>query len=202
MLYRGKNLPERIAVKRIFVIGEAMKAYLRKDKQFILDLLKDDVTHPNIMQYYAFDWEEDSKEANIVMEQADTNLWKYLNENGAVDFGVACNFAEQIASGLKFLHDKNVSHRDLKPSNIMLFGSEGGDEQKTTLKLCDFGQAVLSDLESIITRSYTDVGTQRYFSPEMWRAFQVVLHSVNILIYYYISGNSDRVNHSCCLVAK
>lgn len=42
-----------------------------------------------------------------------------------------------LASGVKYLHDKGVVHRDLKPENMVMV--ENGN--KKTLKITDFGTA-------------------------------------------------------------
>jgi len=64
----------------------------------------------------------------------------------------------QALVGLSYLHNDRILHRDIKPANLLLH-SDG------SLKLCDFGMAVL-DQESL---HKTAVGTTVYMSPERLR---------------------------------
>lgn len=67
-------------------------------------------------------------------------------------------FLHEIASGLNYMHNKNIIHRDIKGQNILL--SPGGQ-----VKICDFGiakQAAGSD-----TSYETVIGTPHFMSPEI-----------------------------------
>lgn len=73
--------------------------------------------------------------------------------------------AEQLVSGLGFLHGSGVIHRDLKPANMLLFN------QGTVLKICDFGLSkVVHDGVQVSNRAqneFTFVGTLQYVSPQI-----------------------------------
>jgi serine/threonine protein kinase len=49
-------------------------------------------------------------------------------------------------TGLKVIHDNNITHRDLKTENILVNYFEGD----LTLKISDFGLATNKDLSSTI----------------------------------------------------
>lgn len=68
-----------------------------------------------------------------------------------------------IASGMSYLHSRNVVHRDLKPSNVLL-------DDNAYPKICDFGYA--KELPGIVNRcskgSLSET-TYNYMAPEIFK---------------------------------
>lgn len=73
--------------------------------------------------------------------------------------------AEQLATTLDQLHQKQVIHRDLKPENVMLVADDAVPGGERT-KLLDLGIAKLLDEVVPLTRTEHQPGTQPYMSPE------------------------------------
>lgn len=78
------------------------------------------------------------------------------------------NIGMQICSGLAVAHESGITHRDLKPGNIMV-------DQSGTIKILDFGLAIISDsvashdVDSTVTSNpFTGkiAGTISYMAPE------------------------------------
>lgn len=65
----------------------------------------------------------------------------------------------QMASGLAYIHSKNVVHRDIKPSNVLI-------SPQIILKISDFGfSRPISPTGSFSTNSGS-MGTQLFMAPE------------------------------------
>lgn len=73
-------------------------------------------------------------------------------------------YAQQIASGLAFIHSRGVCHRDLKSPNVLI--SNDG-----TCKLSDFGLARVIELTLAAQRQHSSsgarVGTPAWMAPEL-----------------------------------
>ncbi|MFO0662008.1 MAG: serine/threonine-protein kinase [Polyangiaceae bacterium] len=97
---------------------------------------------------------------------------------------------EQIARGLREAHRHGIVHRDLKPSNVMLIDD---DEQKTQVKLVDFGLAKLLDDGPKITATGEVLGSPRYMSPEQMTPGLEVdgrtdIYALGVIMFELIAG--------------
>lgn len=97
----------------------------------------------------------------IIMEYC-----KYTLENYIKQFDPQANLRlslmYQSATGIEYLHQKNIAHRDIKPNNIMI----KGDSQQPLVKVMDFTFA--RDLTDKETGSMNTVrGNCHWMAPEL-----------------------------------
>jgi serine/threonine-protein kinase len=117
--------------------------------------------HPHIVGLY--DAGEENNLQYLVMEMVYGGTLrnygfykeKQLGDERIIDIIHKCCMA------LDYSHKEGVIHRDIKPSNIML-------SKKGTVKIMDFGIAILSDVNEI-TKNGLAVGSPIYMSPEQVR---------------------------------
>ncbi|XP_060078438.1 serine/threonine-protein kinase nekl-2-like [Ylistrum balloti] len=122
------------------------------------DILKT-VKHRHLVGYV--DSFRDKNTVYMIMEYCDGGtLHAFIRKltNGMPEDMFLC-FVEQIAHGIKYLHQKKIMHRDIKTKNILL--SSGN-----ILKICDFGIAKFTEYTGSAVNS-TWMGTPRYMSPEI-----------------------------------
>lgn len=127
-------------------------------------ILLNRLNHPNIVNMLYFYQIQSQCEFRFVLElmkngslrdllhRFKINLWKFAERE------LLC-FTQDIAFGLKYLHQNGVIHRDLKPENLLC-------DSNFRLKITDFGVSKLSvDNQSA---NHTRVGTLAYMAPEVY----------------------------------
>uniref|UniRef100_A0A7N8X7Z5 Serine/threonine-protein kinase Nek10 n=1 Tax=Mastacembelus armatus TaxID=205130 RepID=A0A7N8X7Z5_9TELE len=126
-----------------------------------LTIIKEQMTHPNIVKYYKAFTEGDR--LYIVMELIEgVPLAEHLNslkeKQQQLTEDRIWNIFIQMCLALRYLHkEKRIVHRDLTPNNIML-----GEKDKVTIT--DFGLAKQKQESSKLT---SVVGTILYSCPEV-----------------------------------
>ncbi|XP_038177483.1 serine/threonine-protein kinase ULK3 isoform X1 [Arvicola amphibius] len=173
--YAKKDTREVVAIKCV-----AKKSLNKASVENLLteiEILKG-IRHPHIVQLKDFQWDNDN--IYLIMEFcAGGDLSRFIHTRRILPEKVARVFMQQLASALKFLHERNISHLDLKPQNILLSSLE-----KPHLKLADFGFA-----QHMSPRDEKHVlrGSPLYMAPEMVCQRQydarVDLWSVGVILY-------------------
>jgi len=110
-----------------------------------------------------------------------------MEENPQPSLVEVRGLADQIASGLRAFHLKNMIHQDLKPDNIVIdtFG---------TVKIIDFrssGVAGLDEIDGPVKRPVL-VGTVDYTAPEYHLGYKPTNHSdiysLGVIVYQMVTG--------------
>lgn len=144
----------------------AIKIYIALDDRGIEDFKSEYKTaytlnHPNLLHAYHFDVEENRP--FLVMPYCPGSAESLI---GCTDETMVWRFIRDVASGLAYLHGRNVLHRDIKPDNILTDG-EGN------FLITDFG--VSTKMKSTLRRNSTRAmsgdsvsGTIGYMAPELF----------------------------------
>jgi serine/threonine protein kinase len=112
------------------------------------------------------------------MELLDTNLEELIKEvsNGGTrtpfPIHVAINIILQIAKGMSYLHEKNITHRDLKPANVLvhkIMVHELLKDNYVNVKLADFGLSKTDVYSNISEELSQGIGTRLYKAPELFQ---------------------------------
>lgn len=115
------------------------------------------MNHPNIVKVFEFG--ETEKHSFVAMEYlSGGTLEEFIEKNYSLSSNTIINIAEQVCSGLKEIHGKDILHRDLKSQNIMF-------DENNVVRIMDFGLSK-SPLVSTMTSLGTVIGTLGYVAPE------------------------------------
>jgi serine/threonine-protein kinase ULK2 len=115
------------------------------------------------------------------------DLQKFIKDQpgGRLAEPVARHFMRHLASGLKFLNDRNLVHRDIKPQNLLLTEKS----PRAVLKIADFGFA--RHLEGT-SMADTLCGSPLYMAPEILGQNQynakADLWSVGAVLFEMVAG--------------
>jgi serine/threonine protein kinase len=117
--------------------------------------------HPNIVQVYDFDVQNDFYYMVMELLEGDT-LKSYLNvfrtQAERMPLGDLSRILDDVLAGLSYAHTEGVIHRDIKPANIML-------TKHGQAVLTDFGIAqILGGTQYTISGAL--MGTLSYMAPE------------------------------------
>jgi len=142
-----------------------------------------DLDHPNITR--VFDFGEEGEQLYMAMELLQGSDLKVLVERAELgDFVWKVRIMVEVASGMAFVHRRNLVHRDLKPGNIHV--TAGG-----TAKIMDFGLVRLGD--SNMTRTGMIMGSPAYMSPEQLKGDKADARSdvfaLGAVFYELLSGH-------------
>ncbi|XVF10578.1 hypothetical protein REPUB_Repub07fG0194700 [Reevesia pubescens] len=134
-VYLGFNSEsgEMCAMKEVTLFSDDAKSKESAQQLGQEIMLLSRLRHPNIVQYYGSETVDDK--LYIYLEYVSGgSIYKLLQEYGQFGESAIRNYAQQILSGLAYLHAKNTVHRDIKGANILV-------DPNGRVKLADFGMA-------------------------------------------------------------
>jgi len=176
-VFYGRLSNNPVAIKRVKDISLTKIGHLRE------------LNHRNIIKFLGIS--ENSSYYYIIMEWCPYGtLSDHIHSGKQLSSTILSDFAQQIASGMKYLHSKQIIHRDLKPSNILLTHND-------VLKLSDFGtHKVLNDNPDVTSTSCA--GTHAYMAPEVIRSdpysYPVDVWSYGVVLWEIMIGDEPYKN--------
>ena len=171
---------EKVAVKILEkekIIQEADKTRIERE----INILKN-LRHNNIVHLY--DVKETASSLYIIMEYIQgKELFDYIVSKKRLSELEACNFYQQIISGVEYLGKIRVVHRDLKPENLLL-------DNKKNIKIVDFGLSNIYPNNELLK---TACGSPCYAAPEMingelYKGLSADIWSSGIVLYAMLCG--------------
>ncbi len=144
----------------------AVKVYIALDDKGLEEFKAEyknsySLNHPNLLHAYYFDVVD--RQPFLVMPYCPDSAESLV---GNADEKTLLRFIRDVASGLEYLHARDIIHRDIKPDNILV-------NQEGNFVITDFG--VSSKMKSTLRRNSTramagaDVaGTIGYMAPELF----------------------------------
>lgn len=140
--------------------------------------------HPNIVQVYDFDLNEEFGVYYMVMEYIEGPTLRERLEKGGISQQEGVRIAAAIADALEYAHRRQMVHRDIKPANILFTG----ENQPV---LTDFGIARMLSLTGL-TASGAMVGTPAYMAPEIGIGHPGTalsdIYSLGVVLYQLVTG--------------
>src|SRR5262245_36330173 len=152
---RQRSLDRPVALKMLLAgqhAGQKELTRFNREAELIARL-----SHPHIVQIY----EKGERDGIpfLAMEYCEGGtLSKHLAGHPQPPMEAA-RAVKDLAEAVAFAHEQSIVHRDLKPDNVLLTGDG-------TLKITDFGLALLLDEQTRLTTHGALVGTPAYMAPE------------------------------------
>jgi eukaryotic-like serine/threonine-protein kinase len=114
-------------------------------------------------------------------------LQQWMHDNPHAELEMVRTIVEQIATGLRALHRKDILHLDLKPGNVMI-------NAKGLVKIIDFGSCRAANWnEGNLHRNNGPAGTADYTAPENVRGDEATnrsdIFSLAAITYEMLTGH-------------
>ena len=145
--------------------------------------------HPNIVQVYDFEYDEEGDSYYMVMEMINgptlkDRLFDLASSGERLSVAEAIRLVKSASEALAYAHQRNMIHRDVKPANLMI------DEDGRVI-LTDFGIAKIVT-GAQFTASGGMVGTPAYMAPEQGLGEagdeRSDIYSMGVILYQLITG--------------
>jgi serine/threonine-protein kinase len=184
-VYKG----EQTQLNRMVAI-KVLHPFLADEEGFVVRFQREarivaTMRHPNIVQVYDFDYNDELAIYYMVMEYIDGPTLKDLLSQDRMSPREVGRIGSAIADALDYAHQRSMVHRDIKPANIMFI-----DDKEPVLT--DFGIAKMLTLSGL-TASGAMVGTPAYMAPEVGTGKAGTaysdLYSLGVVLYEALTGS-------------
>ncbi len=181
------NEKELVVIKEAVIPDDAQESVKQKAKEMFereANLLMK-LDHPGIVKVRDF-FAEGGRNYLMLDYLNGQDLRQFVKQNGAQSENQVVDWAIQIGSILKHLHEQDppIIHRDLTPDNLVIT-SDG------SIVVIDFGAAN----EFIGTATGTLVGKQSYIAPEQFRGKAMIesdIYALGCTLYFMLTGEEPE----------
>ncbi len=177
-----------------YVAIKVLHAFLADDPEFKSRFEREaqniaKLKHPNIVQVYDFDYDQEAESYYMVMELIDGSTLKdrlssIMARGELLPLPEVIRVMREAASALSYAHSRNMIHRDVKPANLML-------DHDNRVVLTDFGIAKIVT-GAQFTASGGMVGTPAFMAPEQGLGEagdeRSDLYSLGIIMFQMLTG--------------
>lgn len=157
---------KRFAQKLIKTNHNLTESSIMKEIGFLEEINKLSKKPQIFPSFYGFikktDAKNDKIEFLLFFDLLKETLSEFIEKSYPLTFSQIKDYFSSLINGLAFLQTLNICHRDLKPHNILL-------NHENQLILVDFGISKKIDY-STNYEEMTVIGTENYFSPELYQA--------------------------------
>jgi tetratricopeptide (TPR) repeat protein len=148
--------------------------------------------HPNIVEAWEFGRAPDGTPFLVMELLRGQTLRARIDRRGPLDAGEVVRVGRGAGAALAYAHREGVVHRDLKPENVFLQETDGNG---WTVKLLDFGLALLVEERVRLTAVGITLGTPSYMSPEQVRGQHeesavTDVWGLGAVLYHALSGRA------------
>ena len=158
-VYRARQiqLGNEVAIKVLQVSEDFRERFYREAKTAA------SIIHPDVVSIFDYGVMADDSPYMVMEVLHGHPMDVELRKNGGMEVTRAQRLFTRCLDALQAAHDKNVVHRDLKPANLFLTGSGTRVE---TIRILDFGIALMLTEDTRLTTTGQLFGTPRYLAPE------------------------------------
>lgn len=171
----------------------------RERQQFLAEArIAARLVHPHVNRVLDFGFNADDVPF-LVLDHAHYGSLRALHPAGrTLSLNNVIYYAEQIADGLHFIHQRGLIHQDIKPENLLI-------GQNYQVKISDFGIAIAAR-DARASASSSIAGTPQYMAPEQMRGkacFASDQYALAVVIYEWLSGTTPfrgswpTIAHQC-----
>lgn len=142
------------------------------------------INHPQVVNVYDYGLRDDGPFL-VLQYIAGRDLKELIRREGPGTPADAVRIGIQILRGLEAIHSAGLVHRDIKPQNILL-------DDDLNAYVSDFGIALNSAANSLLTSDGTTLGTPSYMAPEQARGDTITpatdLYAVGVILFEILTG--------------
>jgi len=146
---KANNMPVAVKIYKPDSIGPGSAGIAEFQREFTMVY---NMTHTNLLHPQGFD----------IVEGAPYLVMAFCENGSATSMVGRCNeddllrFLRDVAAGLEYLHDHNITHQDIKPDNVLV-------DDNCNFMVTDFGISRREAANDAIG------GTRAYMAPEVYR---------------------------------